>query len=1136
MSSKKVNFKEDFLGFMAENMELKLEQLTDAIRSLYSKPVLSNSEISNMMTSLAQKFENSTETNSQKFIGIVVNETKKLLEEKHYETRQQLGAFENALKQMSQSISNPKMSMEVSKILSEVTDMYARLGNQEVALQKINQTLITSKSSNPVNEIIKLSSEFAAFSRGFENITHTLNKNFADFLNQVKSFNSKEELTDIQLELDTVNGNVNSIISALAIIDHKYRDLTGLIDAFHEKETVFVDSIDEIKKINDRFALLNDEMSKRASKEDLSEIKERINFLGENINTLGTNFDSAINQNSQKVTGALNTIEGKLKAGVSLEDINKLKGEIKVITDKLSLQSTANKDELTGKLQELFAKLKAQTDDEINSRIFEHTNSVNEGINFIGSQMNKLQGAIDTSFTQKTQTLADSVSTLREKLDTLEKNLGRMSNQSILDEIKKIENSVATITKDSLSSVVTLISSEFSGLDKALEAKEAKGAQNLDSALSSLREDLRGFMQKFSSLRDEVAAVNQGNIQILREPIEKALKELRETTIDEQLNAINQNVKDTTASISISFEQIKEGFERVASGSNIEILSQLRDTIPAISDKLENFRSQLTSLNNDNFTSLKENFKEASETIKAYIEDINFKIKEEIKGSYSAPLSEIKIDLQTLSNHLIESVENINGNISKEFEAHKANLEEFLADFQNRSENNAAGSEDIERALKSIKDDLIEGILGSVKNNKANFGILEEKINKILSSQIKSQSDNSNDLVLEIINNVLEKIEHTNQQQIHNAKELLEEIQLSTSQVIKKIESENKKESQKQAPDPELSSKIEALEERLSYLNPDKEEEIKESIELLKEHIETLNNELGEHLADKINEITNKNDEFANEKSPEVGEYLSKIDEYLTNVEYLKNNLSEDLRECIEAQIMDLQDKFESALNAKNDEAKVETYNLIQRVSNVETNIDKITVNIARMLTSGDDTSYAYSLQDVESDIAKLRLSIEKNLKGDNYKEFINRLIELKNINIENNKLNHSLEGHLTHLNGWFKATSQKLETLAKQVENAERMSMEEIKTRLIRSEKSPDGSRIEEVSKKQFSYLEDLDEKLNLILQKQNSEFDPASFIDVTYENMKQTKELTERMDDLETKIDKIQGYMEKIVAYIEE
>ena len=124
----------------------------------------------------------------------------------------------------------------------------------------------------------------------------------------------------------------------------------------------------------------------------------------------------------------------------------------------------------------------------------------------------------------------------------------------------------------------------------------------------------------------------------------------------------------------------------------------------------------------------------------------------------------------------------------------------------------------------------------------------------------------------------------------------------------------------------------------------------------------------------------------------------------------------------------------------------------------------------------------------------------------------------------------------MSHLNGWFKSTSQKLETLTQQIENAERMSMEEIKTRLIRSEKSPDGAKIEEVSKRQFSYLEDLDEKLNVLLQRQTSEFDPTSFIDVTYENMKQTKGLSSRMDELEEKIDKIQGYMEKIIAYIEE
>ena len=124
----------------------------------------------------------------------------------------------------------------------------------------------------------------------------------------------------------------------------------------------------------------------------------------------------------------------------------------------------------------------------------------------------------------------------------------------------------------------------------------------------------------------------------------------------------------------------------------------------------------------------------------------------------------------------------------------------------------------------------------------------------------------------------------------------------------------------------------------------------------------------------------------------------------------------------------------------------------------------------------------------------------------------------------------------MSYLNNWLKSTAQKLENLTQQVENAEKMSMEEIKTRLIRSEKSPDGGKIEEATRRQISYLEDLDEKLNVLLQRQQDGFDPTSFIDVTYENMKQTKELASRMDEMEVKIDKIQGYMEKIVAYIEE
>ncbi len=1177
---------------MADNVEVKLEQLTDAIRSLYSRPSLTQSEINNLMTSLAQKFENSTELSTQKFIGVIINETKKVLEEKQLEMRQQLTGFENLIKQMTQSLSNPKMSMEVTKILNEVTDMYAKLGAQEIALQKVNQTLIANKSANPINEIIKLSNEFNVFSRGFENITHTLNKNFTDFLNQVKSYNSKEEITEMQLELDTINGNINSIISALAIIDHKYRDLTGLIDAFHSKEAVFDQSLEGIKNIAEKFDHIKEDISKGATKDDITALKEHLDFVNKSVDTVNENINQSFNQNSQKFTNAINLIETKLSQNPTMEDLNNLKGEIKTSIDKLSVQSSTNKDDFIAKLQENITKLKAQSDADLKSQIFDHANGVNEGINYISSQMTKLQENLGASFLDKTQKMNEDVGSLKNKLDLIEQTIQKLPRENILQEVKTIEESLKTLTKNSLSSIVELVSSEFSSLDKSLENKGSENNQKIDSAINNLRDDIKIFAEKFSTLKDEISSLNQGSINTLKEPLEKALRELRETTIDEQLNIINQNIKNTTSSINSSFEKIKENFEHAASGTNVEILSKLNNAIPVISEKFEILRGYLAQENAQNSQELKDYFQETSEAVKEYIN--------EIKDSYNSPLTEIKVDLQTLSNYLIESVENININISKEFEEYKNTIEEFLP--------NADNSE-IKEALNSIKNDLIEGILGSTKNAKANFIILEEKINKILENQgtnnenviielinkilenqaqkndnetvelikkvlenqteskeqviielinkvienqnqkndnetvelIKKVLENQNqkqtlnneEIILEVINNILEKIEHNNQQQIHNAKELLEEIQNNSSEINEKISSFTKKEP---LFNNEILHRLNAISEKLEVSDTYKEDEIKDSIELLKDHIENIAGSMREEFSNKISEISQNKEEKPQEKNPNVNEYLTKINEYLTNVEYLKNNLSEDLKDCIENQVNNLHEKFKDELKTKNQETKIDTYNLIQKVTNVESNIDKITSDISKIINTNDETNYDYSLQDVESDIAKLRLTIEKNLKGDNYKEFINRLIELKNINIENNKLNHALEGQMSHLNNWFKSAAQKLEGLSEQIENAEKMNMEEIKTRLIRSEKSPDGGKIEEATRRQISYLEDLDEKLNVLLQRQQDGFDPNSFIDVTYENMKQTKELASRMDEMEVKIDKIQGYMEKIVAYIEE
>lgn len=1283
---------------MADNLEVKIEQLTDAIRSLYSRPALSQSEINNLMTSLAQKFENSSETTTQRFIGVIVNETKKVLEEKQIEMRQQLTGFENLIKQMTQGLANPKTSMEVTKILNEVTDMYAKLGSQEIALQKINQTLITNKTANPINEIVKLSNEFAVFSRGFENITHTLNKNFSDFLNQVKSFNSKEELTDMQLELDTINGNINSIISALAIIDHKYRDLTGLIDSFNAKETVIDQSLDSIKQLSDKLEIVKENVSNAATKDDTGELKERINFVSDSITALGGNFDKTININSQKLVTAMNSIEAKLIKSMSSDETEKFKTELKASIDKLSLQYSVDKEEMLKKLQENYLQVVTQADDNLKNQIFEKISILVAGITGLNSRIEKVSEELGEKASQNGEKSSVELANFKSRLDVLEQNIKLFLKQGLLDEVKNTEENVKTITKDSLASAVELIGSEFSNLEKIIENKDIKTIQSLDGVLNNFKSDINALSREFAQLKDQVLSFNEANLEAVREPLKQVMEELKSDTygeqlsiinqnilnatksignafepikkelqdikndpLNEKLNIINQNILDTTASLSDSISKARDSFADGVQGANVQILNDIKSLSPLISNKIDEIKAD--NANN-------------ADDLKSYYHQVIEIVKEKVGELKNDPdsLGEVKVDLQTMSNHIVESVENINLNISKEFEAYKETIENFL-DVQKNSQDDSCKDE-IKEALTSIKNDLIEGILGTNKISKANFALIEEKINDLAQSLKNTDDrdeileaisavtlkihDNSNvdtileaindmanktntDAILEVSNNILDKVRNnssidtvldainqisdktntdnilkvlhnilnkiqdggssetileainslgekikndnseivlsaldelrekisanreennildtlnnisekvslTNQQQIHSAKEVLEELQNTCVELANKIDAVSLQNEQKeQNSDDEIVQKLDSIREKLEYLNTDNTEEIKDTIDQLKDYIDNSSKELNEQIADKVNEIYEKHRDFVtyeliNKKAKyddelmNVGEYLSKIDEYLTNVEYLKNNLSADLKDSLELGIKDLGDKFHSTFNKNADEMRAETYTINDRIQNVEENIEKITQNISKIVSSNNDTSYSYSLQDVESDVAKLRLSIEKNIKGDNYKDFISRLIELKNINIENNKLNHSLDGKMLNLNNWLKSTSQKLDSLTQQVANAQQMSMEEIKTRLIRSEKSHDSSRYEELNRKQISYLEDLDEKLNLVIQKQNNEFDPTSFIDVTYENMRQTKDLSARMDNIEAKINKIQGYMEKIVAYIEE
>ena len=72
--------------------------------------------------------------------------------------------------------------------------------------------------------------------------------------------------------------------------------------------------------------------------------------------------------------------------------------------------------------------------------------------------------------------------------------------------------------------------------------------------------------------------------------------------------------------------------------------------------------------------------------------------------------------------------------------------------------------------------------------------------------------------------------------------------------------------------------------------------------------------------------------------------------------------------------------------------------------------------------------------------------------------------------------------------------------------------------------------------SQAQDNKIVELNKKIELLTQAQSENFNPTQFIDIFYENMTQTKMLSNRVEIIEDKINSIQNSLEKLINYVEQ
>ncbi len=1079
---------------MADNIEIRLDRLTDAIKGLYAKSSTSQGEIYNALTSLSQRYENLTSISSEKIATTLVNEFRKTLEVKYGQTNRYIKDLENALKSFiaSNSNQNPRMAAEVTKIVTDISNVYAKLNSQDLALQKIFNTVEAQKNNNTsAQEMAKLSENFLNFSKNFENITVTLNKNFADFLEQVKQNSSKNELKSLESELEIISGNVNSVISAISIIDTKYKDLTGLIGLVQSKENSFNDALREVR--------------------NLSDLMQNIKDSVKNLDTRQT-FEVFYND----VTSKVEDLKSEINKIISSIQENSVKSEIYNLNAGINAVSNNVQNlyaDLVSTNEELKNISKGMTDaDEKIQNISSEITSTNEGIKNLSTNI------IDAN--EGLKKVSDDIINTNEDLKSLSENFG-VTNDKI----------------ETLSSNITGLGGEVKNIRNLINDeilyKSHQYQSEYEKYLNSAKEDIKALVAGLGNFKNDLEEINKGNIKVLQEPIVKAMDDLKNQDIGKDIKELSTNLKDVTTEIQASIQNMRESLNNINHVSGIHILNQMAEAIPEISEKLEIFRTHVVSDNSLHLSEIQKTFTDALESFKDNLQTTANKIEDDTKTLNIETLDALKIDLQRLSDHLIDSVESINDRIQKEFANYKTDFQEFSIRQDDNIERindklsalemglegfgsdtidkindnlnaNAAKSQD---ALNEIKSDILDGIMNVEKTNKNTLSQFEFKIDKLLNSYLGANLENISDSksLRDTVIDIETKIDRTNLQQIHNAKELLEEIQSSTSDISMKITAI------------EESKNIATIMNVLSKIT-DRIQGLQEAGDELSDEFQNVKEEIDQKLKENVQKISalvekTKDSTLPLESDSDIDDLSAKVSEYLSNFEYLKNNISQEIKE-------NLADEFL-----------------------------KINNSIKKIKSSDENSSYTYSLEDVESDLAKIRVAIEKgNHNTDDIKLLYEKVIELRTVGLENVKINRDTETELGNISGWLRDTNNKIDDLSQNVEDVQKNALQEIRSQLIQSEKSKKSAgefytRIENALKHIIktnqsadSKIAELEKKVELIMQAQNDAFNPSQFIDIFYENMTQTKMLSNRVEIIEDKINSIQNALEKLISYVEQ
>lgn len=1112
-----------------------------------------------------------------------------------------LADIENLKTRISEEIgSNSKtyfddLSIKIANIISEISDVKSNLEEKcENVSEDISQNVSTAFASTKIS---------------MENVIVAMN-NLNDMLKEQSEKNAETILANI----DELNGKVDEF--STDIVDELRSSFSDIKTGFSSDIASNISDLklhlgDVVESLRNYVSELNDnsETSKKVVDEKISKKLLAMETAIENCSDVYEDKMATLQvklaEFAQNVQNTSSDVNEKISS--SIEELGDIKQEIVSVQEALG-EVKSSADEKTEKflmlLDENVKEILTAIENLEKSTLKDINSSINENIDLIENKFSTVLDVLE-KFNSETG-LAGSI---EEKFSALKQEIGlvntditgtiQSSRDEILQNFEDIKKSFDDFSDYDFNKLMAdlkiLLETSFMNFSVDVNGELASSSE----AIMRLEQAYKDIFNKITLIEDCVSEKLQNDIELLNITIETNSKNLQ-CLFEEKLD---EYIGDMKSQIANMFEDTRV----VDAISNTK--EEINVKLDVVLDKQDNIEKNITE-------TISNNAEDVSNKIYGNIFSLGEELKNHIKSTCDAVV-EKTVD-QTVKQTVEQTVEKCD----------TSKCEENI-DILNQKVDALVLSTDKDEIINSINE---FGESAEQANN-----VLNEKIDILVSSTDKDEILNSLDELgakTEQANDVLNQkidalvISTDNEEILHSLEEIEAKADKTGSDLTETLESLIAR-VDIIASDDSLKSDLENITEKL--------DDFEENTEYFKNALDTLSNKVDiiaadnslDILYDKFDEFSETEDKVAemltalhqkvdviamddndfdieeeiddikelifeqrkyfevasDEKANAIDKYLKDVLLKLDNVDLEKN--SEDIKETIMNALVSLVDQISFVEETEEIKDFVE-----EKTDAIKQGLIEVQNQLRQLASPDDDFGYSYTLQDVESDIAKLRVAIThlsgndfENLSGD-IKKIVNsveglettltqeQIIGLKgnieklnedilSISSRTNKIlltsdesNKALNDGLNNFGNLVEKLEDRLEyldnteateRLERKIESIQSMAVESANADKVFHQVMMYLGEWIDTTTENISSITEKTSEINLIKENVNDVIEKVSDIQDIKDNIEELRsavpeksellsELENKFEQQEARIDRLEMKLEKILSTLEE